>query len=84
VQTLDMNQDAWFEECLKLPNALKMLTVKPATGRPVAVVGLREHIFTHCLSSSAYFMSQQEYLFGTMWQRLMASPLRVRFHYGAS
>ncbi|RYE83370.1 MAG: hypothetical protein EOO65_04065, partial [Methanosarcinales archaeon] len=82
VQTLDMNQAGYFEECLKLPNALKFMTVKPTTGRPVVVAGLREHIFTHSLSSSAYFMSQQEYLFGTMWQRIMASPLRVRMHYG--
>lgn len=82
IQTLDMNQDHSIEECLKLPNALRVMRVKDATGRPVAVAGMREHIFTHCLSASAYFMSQQEYLFGVMWQRLMASPLRVRFHYG--
>jgi hypothetical protein len=97
--------------------------VKPRTKKPLVVLGLREHIFTHSLSASAYFMSQQEYLFGTMWQRawggvamgtgtllplrshirqangycrwsrtislhtpqragIMASPLRVRMHYG--
>jgi len=27
-------------------------------------------------------MSEQETLFGVMWQRVMASPLRVRMHYG--
>ena len=52
------------------------------SGRPVVVVGLREHIFTQVLSAPAYFMSQQEYLFGVMWQRIMASPLDVRMHYG--
>jgi hypothetical protein len=62
-------QEAYFEEALKLPNALSLLAVKPRTRKPLVVLGLREHIFTHSLSASAFFMSQQEYLFGTMWQR---------------
>jgi callose synthase len=45
-------------------------------------LGLREHIYTGPLSTPSWFMAQQEQLFGTMWQRLMASPLRVRLHYG--
>jgi hypothetical protein len=76
-------QDGYFEEALKLPAALEfMQRVSPTSGRPLVVAGLREHIFTHSLSSAAFFMSQQEYLFGTMWQRIMASPLQVRMHYG--
>ena len=82
IQTLDMNQEGYFEEALKLPNALTMMQARPATGRPVVMLGIREHIFTHSLSAPAWFMSQQEYLFGVMFQRLMSSPLYVRFHYG--
>lgn len=92
IQMLDMNQDMYIEEAFKMPNALLLLcTSKPnlgrnlpesASGKPVVLVGLREHIFTHTLSSPAYFMSEQEYLFGTLMQRIMASPLRVRMHYG--
>ena len=86
VQAIDMNQDFYLEEALKLPNALLTLSTSTravaASGRPVVVVGLREHIFTQVLSAPAYFMSQQEYLFGVMWQRIMASPLDVRMHYG--
>ena len=53
-----------------------MLT--PLPGAPLSLCACA----AHNLSSCAYFMSQQEYLFGTMWQRVMASPLRVRMHYG--
>lgn len=53
-----------------------------ASKKPLVVLGLREHVFTHSLSASAFFMSQQEYLFGTLWQRVMASPFKVRMHYG--
>jgi callose synthase len=73
----------YFEESLKLPNALALLGgVSPDSGRPVVCLGLREHIYTHALSAPAFFMSQQEYLFGVMFQRIMASPLHVRLHYG--
>lgn len=82
LQALDMNQEAYFEEALKLPNALTLLNARPRSGRPVVVLGLREHIYTFSLSAPAWFMSQQEYLFGVMYQRLMSSPLFVRMHYG--
>jgi callose synthase len=69
LQTLDMNQEGYFEEALKLPNALSGLgRPVPATGRPLVMLGLREHIYTGGLSAPAYFMSQQEHLFGTMFQ----------------
>ncbi|KAF5950988.1 hypothetical protein HYC85_012981 [Camellia sinensis] len=35
-----------------------------------------------CVSSLAWFMSYQETSFVTIGQRLLANPLRVRFHYG--
>jgi 1,3-beta-glucan synthase component/1,3-beta-glucan synthase subunit FKS1, domain-1 len=89
LQTLDMNQECYFEEGLKLPNVLQLIDDAYILGendilasRPTVCLGLREHIYTHLLSTSAFFMSQQEFLFGTLIQRLMASPLHVRFHYG--
>jgi hypothetical protein len=88
IQMIDMNQDAYFEEALKIPNAMQLLCtskLKRCNGpiaKPIVLVGLREHIYTHTLSASAYFMSQQEYLFGVLMQRVMSSPLHVRMHYG--
>lgn len=92
IQMLDMNQDMYIEEAFKMPNALLLLCTskchqgrdlpESASGKPVVLVGFREHIFTHTLSSPAYFMSEQEYLFGTLMQRIMASPLQIRMHYG--
>ncbi|KAJ9537860.1 hypothetical protein OSB04_030593 [Centaurea solstitialis] len=46
------------------------------------ILGLREHIFTGSVSSLAWFMSYQETSFVTIGQRLLANPLRIRFHYG--
>ncbi|KAG0489345.1 hypothetical protein HPP92_007894 [Vanilla planifolia] len=46
------------------------------------IVGLREHIFTGSVSSLAWFMSNQETSFVTIGQRILANPLKVRFHYG--
>ena len=82
-QTLDMNQTFFIEEGYKVANALRFVgRVKRASGRVVGFVGLREHIFSEYDGSPALFMSQGEWVFALMWQRLMASPFRVRFHYG--
>jgi hypothetical protein len=98
IQTIDMNQDAAFESLLLLPNALSLILPRVGPGgsdsatrgaafgaasrRPLVCLGLREHIYTGGLSTPSFFMAQQEQLFGTMWQRVMASPLRARLHYG--
>lgn len=37
----------------------KSVSKPSSSGRPLVVLGLREHVFTHSLSASAYFMSQQ-------------------------
>lgn len=50
--------------------------------RRPTILGLREHIFTGSVSSLAWFMSNQETSFVTIGQRVLADPLRVRFHYG--
>ncbi|KAI4385085.1 hypothetical protein MLD38_003147 [Melastoma candidum] len=82
LQTIDMNQDNYFEEAFKMRNVLEEFR-KPRRGeRKPTILGLREHIFTGSVSSLAWFMSNQETSFVTIGQRVLANPLRVRFHYG--
>ncbi|OIV92479.1 hypothetical protein TanjilG_02242 [Lupinus angustifolius] len=81
LQTIDMNQDNYLEEALKMRNLLQEFLHHQGR-RPPTILGLREHIFTGSVSSLAWFMSYQETSFVTIGQRLLANPLRVRFHYG--
>ncbi|WMV39602.1 hypothetical protein MTR67_032987 [Solanum verrucosum] len=81
LQTIDMNQDNYLEEALKIRNILQEF-LKHSGRRPPTILGMREHIFTGSVSSLAWFMSYQETSFVTIGQRLLANPLRVRFHYG--
>ncbi|KAM1974043.1 hypothetical protein ACFX15_038992 [Malus domestica] len=82
LQTIDMNQDNYLEEAFKMRNLLQEFLVKHDGVRFPTILGLREHIFTGSVSSLAWFMSNQETCFVTIGQRLLANPLRVRFHYG--
>ncbi|XP_062171456.1 callose synthase 3 [Alnus glutinosa] len=82
LQTIDMNQDNYMEEALKMRNLLQEFLKKHDGVRYPTVLGLREHIFTGSVSSLAWFMSNQETSFVTIGQRLLANPLKVRFHYG--
>ncbi|KAL4198845.1 hypothetical protein AMTRI_Chr03g48090 [Amborella trichopoda] len=81
LQTIDMNQDNYLEEALKMRNVLQEF-LKHHGKRHPTILGLREHIFTGSFSSLAGFMSHQETSFVTIGQRLLADPLKVRFHYG--
>ncbi|XP_068337906.1 callose synthase 3-like [Pyrus communis] len=82
LQTIDMNQDNYMEEALKMRNLLQEFLEKHDGVRYPTILGLREHIFTGSVSSLAWFMSNQENSFVTIGQRLLANPLKVRFHYG--
>ncbi|VVA90093.1 unnamed protein product [Arabis nemorensis] len=82
LQTIDMNQDNYMEEAFKMRNLLQEFLVKHGGVRCPTILGLREHIFTGSVSSLAWFMSNQENSFVTIGQRVLASPLKVRFHYG--
>ncbi|PON69192.1 Glycosyl transferase [Parasponia andersonii] len=82
LQTIDMNQDNYLEEAFKMRNLLQELLKKHGGVREPTILGLREHIFTGSVSSLAWFMSNQETSFVTIGQRLLAHPLKVRFHYG--
>jgi len=81
LQTIDMNQDNYLEEAFKMRNLLEEFLMKHGVRTPT-ILGLREHIFTGSVSSLAWFMSNQETSFVTIGQRLLANPLKVRFHYG--
>ncbi|CAM8896554.1 unnamed protein product [Rhodiola kirilowii] len=82
LQTIDMNQDNYLEEALKMRNVLAEFVKNRHGQRKPSILGLREHIFTGSVSSLAWFMSNQETSFVTIGQRVLADPLRVRFHYG--
>lgn len=81
VQTIDMNQDNYFEEALKMRNLLEEFRLNHGI-RPPTILGVREHVFTGSVSSLASFMSNQESSFVTLGQRVLANPLKVRMHYG--
>lgn len=81
VQTIDMNQDNYFEEALKMRNLLEEYRHYYGIRKPT-ILGVREHIFTGSVSSLAGFMSAQETSFVTLGQRVLANPLKIRMHYG--
>ncbi|OEL35618.1 Callose synthase 2 [Dichanthelium oligosanthes] len=81
LQTIDMNQEHYMEEALKMRNLLQEFEDRRDVRQP-SILGVREHIFTGSVSSLAWFMSNQETSFVTIGQRVLANPLRVRFHYG--
>ncbi|KAJ4712497.1 Callose synthase [Melia azedarach] len=81
IQTIDMNQDNYFEEAVKMRNLLDEFRRDHGI-RPPTILGVREHVFTGSVSSLAWFMSNQETSFVTLGQRVLASPLKVRMHYG--
>ncbi|XP_078161046.1 callose synthase 3-like [Carex rostrata] len=82
LQTIDMNQEHYMEEAFKMRNLLQEFLKMHDGVRYPSILGVREHIFTGSVSSLAWFMSNQETSFVTIGQRVLANPLRVRFHYG--
>ena len=81
IQAIDMNQDNYFEEALKIRNLLEEFKHYYGIRKPT-ILGVREHIFTGFVSSLAWFMSAQETSFVTLGQRVLANPLKIRMHYG--
>ncbi|CAM9094798.1 unnamed protein product [Ascophyllum nodosum] len=81
VQAIDMNQEGYFEEALKMRCLLEEFR-RGTPVNPTVIVGFREHIFTGSVSSLANYMALQELSFVTLGQRVLSSPLRVRMHYG--
>ncbi|XP_011024096.1 PREDICTED: callose synthase 10 isoform X1 [Populus euphratica] len=81
IQTIDMNQDNYLEEAMKMRNLLEEFQANHGI-RPPTILGVRENVFTGSVSSLAWFMSNQETSFVTLGQRVLAYPLKVRMHYG--
>jgi len=81
LQTIDMNQEGYFEECLKMRNVLEEFSLSKRA-LPMTILGLREHIFTGSVSSLANYMAMQETSFVTLGQRVLTKPLCSRLHYG--
>eukprot|EP00612_Vaucheria_litorea_P006825 CAMPEP_0171471610 /NCGR_PEP_ID=MMETSP0946-20130122/804_1 /TAXON_ID=109269 /ORGANISM="Vaucheria litorea, Strain CCMP2940" /LENGTH=1191 /DNA_ID=CAMNT_0012001127 /DNA_START=475 /DNA_END=4047 /DNA_ORIENTATION=- len=80
VQTIDMNQDGYFEEALKIRSLLQEF--EENSDIPTTIVGFREHIFTGSVSSLANYMALQEKSFVTIGHRVLDRVLRARLHYG--
>ncbi|DAZ95935.1 TPA: hypothetical protein N0F65_009097 [Lagenidium giganteum] len=80
LQCIDMNQDGYFEECLKMPNLLTTMD-SSTPKKPLTIIGFREHVFTGGVSNLASFMSVQELSFVSLGQRMLAM-FHVRQHYG--
>ncbi|GMH89989.1 hypothetical protein TL16_g11630, partial [Triparma laevis f. inornata] len=81
LQTIDMNQEAYFEEALKMRNLLEEFGGGEGA-LPTTILGFREHIFTGSVSSLANYMALQETSFVTLGQRVLNKPLCSRLHYG--
>eukprot|EP00954_Amorphochlora_amoebiformis_P029342 1393023-Amorphochlora_amoeboformis.AAC.2 len=81
VQAIDMNQEGYFEEAVKMRNLLEEFD-RDDSRKATTIVGFREHIFTGGLSSVANYMAMQEGCFVTLGQRVLHDPLMIRLHYG--
>jgi callose synthase len=80
LQTLDMNQDGYFEEALKMRNLLQEFLEEG--NEDVRIIGFPEHQFSDALSAVAEFAALTEFTFATLIQRTLGSPFDVRMHYG--
>ncbi|KAH9189347.1 hypothetical protein AeNC1_008675, partial [Aphanomyces euteiches] len=81
IQCIDMNQDGYLEECLKMPNLLATVDRPQHAKSPLTIIGFREYVFTGAVSNLANFMQIQELSFVSLGQRMLAYNY-VRQHYG--
>ncbi|KAF0698946.1 Aste57867_10468 [Aphanomyces stellatus] len=81
IQCVDMNQDGYLEECLKMPNLLATVDRPEHAKSPLTIIGFREYVFTGGVSNLASFMQIQELSFVSLGQRMLAHNY-VRQHYG--
>ncbi|RDX87106.1 Callose synthase 7, partial [Mucuna pruriens] len=79
LQTIDMNQDNYYEEAFKMRNVLEEFRKGHSGQQNPTILGIKEHIFTQSVSSLGWFMSNQETSFVTIGQQILANPLRI-FH----
>ncbi|CAK8542085.1 unnamed protein product [Lathyrus sativus] len=76
LQTIDMNQDNYLEEAMKMRNLLEEFHANHGRRSPT-ILGVREHVFMGSVSSLAWFMSNQETSFVTLAQRVFRKSSQV-------
>nr|ABS87373.1 glucan synthase catalytic subunit [Fusarium oxysporum] len=94
IQLIDANQDNYLEECLKIRSVLaefeemKTDNVSPYTpgvkndvSSPVAILGMREYIFSENIGILGDIAAGKEQTFGTLFARTMAQ-IGGKLHYG--
>lgn len=83
IQVIDANMDHYFEECVKVRSILAEFgdaSTSPSTP-PVALVGLREHIFSHGVGAVADMGATTETTLVSMNQPIL-NKIGARLHYG--
>ncbi|TVU50499.1 hypothetical protein EJB05_01871, partial [Eragrostis curvula] len=73
--------DYYLEESFKMRNLLEEFESEKYGNRKPTILRFREHIFTRSVSSLAWFLSYQRSSFLTIGQRVLASHLKVEFHF---
>jgi len=95
LQLIDANQDNYLEECLKIRNILAEFEQYSISGQspyaqwghkefskhPVAIVGMREYIFSENIGVLGDIAAGKEQTFGTMTPRTLAW-IGGKLHYG--
>lgn len=93
IQLIDANQDNYIEECLKvrstlaefeehrLPDPYKAQSRQSISPNPVAIVGLREYIFSENIGILGDVAAGKEQTFGTLFARTL-SQIGGKLHYG--
>eukprot|EP01060_Flectonema_neradi_P033744 TRINITY_DN5744_c0_g1_i1.p1 TRINITY_DN5744_c0_g1~~TRINITY_DN5744_c0_g1_i1.p1 ORF type:complete len:5506 (+),score=1153.77 TRINITY_DN5744_c0_g1_i1:113-16630(+) len=82
IQTVDCNQDGYFEESLKLRSLMgKFFPSENRTRSAYKVVGHPEYVITLPSGTVGRYAGYAEYIFNTLFQRVL-SVLGVRMHYG--
>ena len=82
IQTVDCNQDGYFEESLKLRSLMgKFFPVENRSRSAYKVVGHPEYVITLPSGTVGRYAGYAEYIFNTLFQRVL-SVLGVRMHYG--
>eukprot|EP00754_Rhynchopus_humris_P010348 Rhum_TRINITY_DN14147_c1_g1::Rhum_TRINITY_DN14147_c1_g1_i1::g.71600::m.71600 len=82
IQTVDCNQDGYFEESLKLRTLLgRFFPKEDRRWSDFKVVGHPEYVITSKSGTVGRYSGYAEYIFNTLFQRVL-SVLGARMHYG--
>eukprot|EP00026_Physarum_polycephalum_P000175 Phypoly_transcript_00175.p1 GENE.Phypoly_transcript_00175~~Phypoly_transcript_00175.p1 ORF type:complete len:1332 (+),score=195.82 Phypoly_transcript_00175:2237-6232(+) len=84
IQMMDANMDGSISEGFKIPYVTSTFysANNSRTQLRYRIIGFRESIFTGSAGAVGKCMANSEFSFGTIFQRVLASSLNVRMHYG--